>query len=223
MSFIRNSNLVQAWLVLVLATLFGTALAGIQVKLGPVIEANKTRETMEKIPGLVLDPSKDSGKEADDLTIQSRVIKIEKNGIHKFYPVYDLVLKNGSLAGHVAKATGQGYADKIEILVGLDARGTTIKGLFIIDQKETPGLGNRILEKPWRNQFVDKPTGVPLVVVKGTAGKAHEIDGISGATISSRSVAQIVNTTLADIGPHLIVSPKNEKDKKNDVKIKEAE
>jgi electron transport complex protein RnfG len=222
MTFIRNSNLAQAWLVLVLATFFGTALAGIQVKLGPVIEANKIRETMEKIPGLVLNSSKDSVKKAQDLTIQSRVITIEKNGIHKFYPVYDVWLKDGSLAGHVAKATGQGYADKIEVLLGLDALGKTITGLYILDQKETPGLGNRILEKPWRDQFVDKSTRISLLVIKGTAGEPHEIDGISGATISSRSVTGIVNTTLVDIVPRLIVSPENEKRKQNDVKIEET-
>ncbi len=83
MSAFRNSNLAQAWLVLVLATVFGTALAGIQVKLSPVIEANKIRETMEKVPGLVLGKAVDN----DDLLISSRVIEVEKNGISKFYPV----------------------------------------------------------------------------------------------------------------------------------------
>ena len=47
---LKKSNLAQAWLVLLLATLFGTALAGIQAKLGPVIEANKVKETMAKYP-----------------------------------------------------------------------------------------------------------------------------------------------------------------------------
>jgi electron transport complex protein RnfG len=43
MTNFRNNNLAQAWLVLVIATVFGTALAGIQIKLNPVIEANKIR------------------------------------------------------------------------------------------------------------------------------------------------------------------------------------
>ncbi|MCG8637186.1 MAG: FMN-binding protein [Desulfobacterales bacterium] len=206
MASFRNSNLVQAWLVLVLATVFGTALAGIQVKLGPVIEENKTRETMEKIPGLVL------GKRAgnDGLLISSRVIGVEKNGVSRFYPVYDLRLKDGSLAGHVAKAAAQGYADKIELLLGLDAGGNKITGLFILDQKETPGLGNKILEQPWRDQFTDKAADTPLVVVKTGAAKANEIDGISGATISSRSVAGIVNTTIADIRDKLAATGEKE-------------
>ena len=206
MASFRNSNLVQAWLVLVLATVFGTALAGIQVKLGPVIEENKTRETMEKIPGLVL------GKRAgnDGLLISSRVIGVEKNGVSRFYPVYDLRLKDGSLAGHVAKAAAQGYADKIELLLGLDAGGNKITGLFILDQKETPGLGNKILEQPWRDQFTGKAADTPLVVVKTGAAKPNEIDGISGATISSRSVAGIVNTTIADIRDKLAATGEKE-------------
>ncbi|MBF0233502.1 MAG: FMN-binding protein [Desulfamplus sp.] len=210
MNFFKNSNLAQAWLVLLLATVFGTALAGIQVKLSPVIEANKTRETMEKIPDLVLDTSMATQTATQDLIIQSRVIEIEKNGITKFYPVYDVQQKNGSLAGHVAKARGQGYADKIEVLIGLDAGGNTITGLFILDQKETPGLGNKIVEKTWRDQFINKLSDTPLIVVKSKTGQPNEIDGISGATISSRSVTGIVNTTIADIRPRLLPIPKTE-------------
>ncbi len=213
MRLFRNSNLAQAWLVLLLATAFGTALAGIQSKLSPVIEANKARETMEKIPGLV--PVTSKGK---DLVITPRVIDIKKNGIFKFYTVYDVMLKDGSPAGHVAKASGQGYADKIEVLIGLDAAGDTITGLFVLDQKETPGLGNKILEKPWRDQFINKGSSEPLVVVKGNTGNANEIDAISGATISSRSVAGIVNTTIADIKPRLVLPGK-----KGTIKTEETE
>jgi len=213
MSSFRDSNLAQAWLVLVLATLFGTALAGIQTKLSPVIEANKARETMEKIPGLV--PG-DTG--ADGLVITPRVIDIKKNGIQKYYSVYDVVHKDGTPIGHVAKASAQGYADKIEILIGLDDGGDTITGLFVLDQKETPGLGNKILEKKWRDQFINKRSDRQLLVVKGGAGKAYEVDAISGATISSRAVTGMVNTTIADIKPRLIL-PVNEET----MKIEETE
>jgi len=212
MGSIKNSNLFQAWLVLLLATFFGIALAGVQAALGPVIEANKIKETMEKIPALVLGEAK-AGKMAgqeEGLNIEPRVIQIEKNGITKFYSVYDVRYKDGAMAGHVAKASGQGYADKIELLLGLDADAKTITGLFILDQKETPGLGNKILEEAWRNQFLNKSSSKSLVVVKGTSGKDYEIDAVSGATISSRSVTGIVNKTIADIQVQLVSPPKSE-------------
>ncbi len=209
MKSFKDSNLFQAWLVLLLATAFGSALAGVQTRLGPVIEANKTRETLAKIPALVLgeDQAQQLNRQKKSLSITSRTIEIEKNGIKKFYTVYDAAFKDGTLAGYVAKASGQGYADKIELLLGLDADARNITGLFILDQKETPGLGNRIIEKPWRDQFLKKPSATRLVVVKGNPDKSKEIDAISGATISSRSVTGIVNKTITDIKAQLVSPP----------------
>jgi len=212
MEAFRNSNLFQAWLVLLLATVFGTALAGIQAKLGPIIEANKINETMEKIPALVLgeDAAAKLLAQKTALSIHPRTIEVERNKITKFYTVYDVLFKDGSRAGYVTKASGQGYADKIEVLLGLDANTDTLTGLFILDQKETPGLGNRILEKPWRDQFVNKLSSNRLVVVKTKARKQNEIDAISGATISSRSVTEIVNKTIADVRGKLVLPPEKE-------------
>ncbi|WP_020585986.1 FMN-binding protein [Desulfobacter curvatus] len=205
---LKNSNLAQAWLVLLLATLFGTALAGIQAKLGPVIEANKVKETMAKIPVLVLgeDLAAEFAADNQTLTIKSRVIEIKQNETIKFYTVYDAWLPDGKMVGHVVKADGQGYADKIELLVGLDAQGKSITGLFVLDQKETPGLGAKILEDAWRGQFKDKSTQNTLSVVKGGGAKEDQIDAISGATISSRSVTGIVNTTVANVAPRLQIT-----------------
>ena len=212
---LKKSNLAQAWLVLLLATLFGTALAGIQAKLGPVIEANKVKETMAKIPALVLGEDLAAELAADNqtLTIKSRVIEIKKSGTTKFYTVYDAWLPDGKMVGHVVKAVGQGYADKIELLVGVDAPGKRITGLFVLEQKETPGLGAKILEDAWRGQFKEKSTGKTLSVVKGGEVKDDEIDAISGATISSKSVTGMVNTTVANVAPQLQIAdgPDNNK------------
>ena len=212
---LKNSNLAQAWLVLLLATLFGTALAGIQAKLGPVIEANKVKETMVKIPVLVLGEDLAAELAADNqtLTIKSRVVEVKKNGTTKYYTVYDAWLPEGKMVGHVVKAAGQGYADKIELLVGLDAQGKRITGLFVLEQKETPGLGAKILEDAWRGQFKEKSTEKTLSVVKGGEVKEDEIDAISGATISSNSVTGIVNSTVADVISKLQItdSPDNNK------------
>lgn len=212
---LKNSNLAQAWLVLLLATLFGTALAGIQAKLGPVIEANKVKETMVKIPVLVLGEDLAAELAADNqtLTIKSRVVEIKKNGTTKYYTVYDAWLPEGKMVGHVVKAAGQGYADKIELLVGLDAQGKRITGLFVLEQKETPGLGAKILEDAWRGQFKEKSTEKTLSVVKGGEVKEDEIDAISGATISSKSVTGIVNIMVADVASKLQITadPDNNK------------
>jgi len=203
MGSIKNSNLGQAWLVLLLSIVFSVSLAAVHLKLSPVIEENRTKETMEKIPVLVT--GKDSAANADSFDISSRIINVDKNGISKSYTVYDARNKNGTVAGHVVKASGQGYADKIELLLGLDPAGKTITGLFILDQKETPGLGNRIVEDAWRNQYVGKTTDSPLIVIKGKSVKENDIDAVSGATISSRSVTDIVNSTIAAVKTKIVI------------------
>jgi electron transport complex protein RnfG len=67
---------------------------------------------------------------------------------------------------------------------------------------------------------LNKASTTRLVVVKVTRGKAFEIDAISGATISSRSVTGIVNKTIMDIKAQL-VSPPKEAIKNETGKIKE--
>jgi electron transport complex protein RnfG len=201
MKSLKKNYIIQAWLVLLLCLFFGSSLAGIQLTLAPKIFENKKNETLKKIPDLVLGESqskndKPSGKE---ININSFFISSEKNGKKKLYNVYEVKDKNGQILGFVSKSSGQGYADKIEILVGFDAELETLTGLFVLDQKETPGLGNKITETNWRKQFLGKKTGSALLAVKTGAKKENEIDAITGATISSRSVLNIVNSMMMDL------------------------
>lgn len=201
----QNSFILQAWLVLTLALLFGAGLAGVQASLGPKIEANKINETKQKIPEVLLgtEQAEKLTKENKTLKIDPLVITVEKNNQKKSYSVYKASYPDGTLAGWVAKAKGQGYGDKIELLVGLNPNVTRLTGLFILDQKETPGLGNKIITEEWRSQFTQKPTGKNLVVVKTGAKSENEINAITGATISSKSTTAIINTTVTNLKAQL--------------------
>ncbi len=196
----KNSNFAQAWLILVLALIFGAALAAVQVNLSQTIRSNKLKETLERIPELVWGAAKAGqiGNHNPALEITPGSIAVEKDGKISYYHLYR-VSHAGRLSGWVIKAGGQGYADKIEILIGLDSNAKTITGLFILEQKETPGLGNKITLPRWRNQFIRKNTGRPLIVAKGKSQAPNAIDAVTGATISSRSVTGIVNRTIGDI------------------------
>ncbi|KPA13018.1 FMN-binding domain protein [Candidatus Magnetomorum sp. HK-1] len=203
---IRNNYIVQAWLVLILALCFGASLAGMQLALGPLIEANKINETLQKVPEMVLGVEKavEAQKNDQQLTVEPQTIEIEKNNRKVFYNVFEARHPDGKPAGWVAKAIGQGYADKIELLLGIDPALKTITGLFVLDQKETPGLGNKIITAEWRSQFLNKKTADPLSVTKEGAKAAHEIDAITGATISSRAVCSIINNTVKDLRSPLL-------------------
>ena len=196
----KNSNLAQAWLILVLALIFGAALAAVQVNLSQTIRNNKLKESLDRIPELVWGADEAAKIQSPNpaLDIAPGTVAVQKDGNTSYYPVYRVSLA-GRPAGWVVKAGGQGYADKIELLIGLDPAAATITGIYILEQKETPGLGNKIALPRWRNQFNQKSTALPLTVVKGKSSTASSIDALTGATISSRSVTGIVNRAIDDL------------------------
>ena len=196
----QNSNLAQAWLVLVMALFFGVTLAAVQVNLSEIISKNKLNETLERIPELVWGQSAAQKMTAKNQAVEiiPGTLTIKAGNKTDTYSLFQ-VTRQKRLAGWVIKTGGQGYADKIELLIGVDPEARTLTGLFILDQKETPGLGNKITFPGWRHQFIDKRTDQPLVVVKGGPKAGNTIDAITGATISSRSVTRIVNRVMAVI------------------------
>ena len=177
----------QAWLVILLALGYGAALAGVQTGLGPIIEANKKAETYGVVPELV------SGADG----AKTEAVEIEgKDG--RVSTAYKALSESGKQKGWVLPGSGQGFADKIDLLIGLTTDVSTITGIYILDQKETPGLGNYIVEEEFRSRFADKSTAQPLTVVKADPTKPNDILAITGATISSDSVTNIVNKTIAN-------------------------
>ncbi len=158
-----------------------------QSALSGKIEANKRAETYAVIPDLV--PG------ADPENVEEIMVRGEegKEGL-----VYKVRRTDGSHVGWVLPAAGQGFADRIELLIGLDSGVTTIRGMYVLNQKETPGLGDYITGADFRGRFRDKPADRPLAVVKGDPSAENEVRALSGATISSESVAGIVNGALAD-------------------------
>ena len=184
----RNNYLVQAWLVIALAVGFGAALAAVQVKLQPMIEDNKTAETYDKIPQLI---GSLGGKPPDKGKTQEFLLP--GGGV-----AYKAFAADGEHVGWVLRSAGDGFQDRIELLIGLSPDAGKITGLDVLDQKETPGLGSRIKDPPsFRRQFAGKPTDRPLSV-KARAPTDTRIVPISGATVSSEAVSDIVNKAVCE-------------------------
>jgi electron transport complex protein RnfG len=86
----------------------------------------------------------------------------------------------------------EGYGGDIEIMLGVDPQGS-ILGIEILSQLETPGLGAKIAEKPFRQQFVGRTLRNTKWAVRKDGG---DIDQITGATISPRAVVKAVERGL---------------------------
>ncbi|MCK4351510.1 MAG: FMN-binding protein [Candidatus Krumholzibacteria bacterium] len=184
----RISYIGQAWLVILLALCFGAALALVHTTLGPRIAENKRNETYSVIPVLVPGADRDM---TEELIVQSRSGSDVR--------VYKAFTTDGKHKGWVIPAQGQGFADRIELLIGQDVDLTTITGMYVLAQKETPGLGDYIKGEDFRDRFRGKPTDRPLVVVKTDPREENEIQALTGATISSESVTDTINSAIDNL------------------------
>lgn len=196
-NFFRDSNLGQAWLVLIMAIVFGALLAVVQITLAPKIAANMQAETFSAVPVLVYG----EGNVPADAKVEPLNVTVKSGGRDVTYPVY-AVKSQGRLDGFAVKGSIMGYADNIELLIGFNAQVSQITGIFVVYQKETPGLGSKITEPEWNGQFIGKSTAAPLAVNSRDA--AANVDSISGATISSVAVTNIINNVVQDVKAELL-------------------
>ena len=94
--------------------------------------------------------------------------------------------------GRAFMAEQSGYSGVISILVGLEP-DTTLRGIRIIFQQETPGLGAKIVESFFLQQF----PGLAVDDIELTK-KGGKVDAITGATTSSSAVVEGVRKAILD-------------------------
>lgn len=172
----------------------------------PMIEENKRlaieRALFKVIPGAV---------SRQDFVISA-------DGIHRveqdiegttLYAGYD---QDGRLKGVALEAAAIGYQDVIRILYGYDPYCQCIRGIEVLKMAETPGIGDKIAKDPdFLENFIALEARVDvsgkglehaIVPVKhGTRSEPWQIDAISGATISSKAIARMLNDSAQRMVP----------------------
>ncbi len=114
----------------------------------------------------------------------------------------------GELVGVALEARGMGYQDTIRVLYGYAPVDDAVVGLKVLESKETPGLGDKIeTDDVFRRNFERLDVSLsadfsavvhPIEVVKpGQKTEAWQIDGITGATISSVAIGNILRQSTA--------------------------
>ena len=113
----------------------------------------------------------------------------------KIFLGYDAV---GKRVGFAMSAMGVGFQDPMTVMFGYDAARKQVIAMRVIANKETPGLGDKIVKD---SGFVAEfsPVGAPIEGVKKdrATGAADEVAMITGATVSSRAVIRIINDAVA--------------------------
>ncbi len=135
-----------------------------------------------------------SGVEADNLYLDRvREVKDEQGQV-LYYEILDA--QNGELLSYVVPVLGAGLWGEIESVVGVEKDLKTLTGIEFIKQNETPGLGGRITESWFKEQFRGKRW--PLEVVpEGEPADDREFQAITGATNTTNAVRGILNERLS--------------------------
>ena len=111
---------------------------------------------------------------------------------------------DGELVGAVIAGEGMGYQDNIRVLYAYSFDHRAIVGLKVLASKETPGLGDRVEKEPHflaNFERLDARLAAdggslanPIVTVKqGEKVEPWQLDGITGATITSVAIGDILN------------------------------
>jgi len=105
--------------------------------------------------------------------------------------------KSGKLLGYAIIAEGNGYQGAIKMIAGVAGDFKTMKGMEVLDSQETPGLGAEIANKPFTGQFNGLEITHEIEYVKNKKpSEPYQIEAITGATISSRAVVNILNDSI---------------------------
>ncbi|MGM0366278.1 MAG: RnfABCDGE type electron transport complex subunit G [Actinomycetota bacterium] len=144
-------------------------LMGLNTVTEPVIEAQRKSQIIEMLEDIF--PLMTDFKQEDEI----------------YY-----ILQDGQEIGYAFIARGSGYGGEISIMVGLDS-DLLINGVSIVSHIETPGLGSRIEEEEFTNQFKGLGAGDLALEIEG-----GQIDAITGATVSSQAVVLAIREEIEE-------------------------
>jgi electron transport complex protein RnfG len=191
----------ESWLLMVSAVFFGVLLALANAAWNPKIKENEINKfnnlAKEVLPaGQKFEPLQEKDKITIDLGGGKTLTADVRKGLDA----------SGNCIGWAFVAEGSGFADKIRLVVGTDAQFETLIGFGVLACAETPGFGDKITIKNgfYQSQYKGTPAGEFKLTKIGDSKKIdNEIVAITGATVTSRAVVNMMNTFVVQIKQQL--------------------
>ena len=229
MAFNKNSNLYQIVYAAIMVVIVGVLLAGVYMALKPKQDDNRANDKRKQILAAILVPVSDDnavGKSFEEYITDGYLIDREGNKIDKTelktafdidmkknlkaaktdstklqLPVFEAKTKDGKK--YIIPVYGAGLWGPIWGYVAVNDDGKTIYGAYFSHEGETPGLGAKIGDKEFQDEFKNKnlynsDDRLALTVKKQVQIKdtTVEVAAISGATITSGGVGAMLQDCL---------------------------
>lgn len=220
----RSSNNYVLTFAVIITVVAAVLLAGAATLLKPMQDANRKKEKQENILSVVGKTGENDYKQFDqfitslvidengdvvegvkafdiDLAMDKRIKSKDAN--HKLqYPLY--VFEENGKKTYILQLAGVGLWGPIWGYLALDEDGNTIKQAVFDHKGETPGLGAEINTDAFESQFQNKlilnenNEFVSVQVTKGAKaeGEMHQVDAISGGTITSNGVSNMLKEDI---------------------------
>lgn len=165
--------------LLVITLVAAAAVGGVYILTKEPIATAKVAKTNAAIAAVIPAFDNDPAAEAMEVTSDGETLKI--------YPA----VKDGASVGYAVETfTNNGFGGKISLLVGFSTEGKIVK-IAVLEQKETPGLGDKI--DPAKSDFSVQFEGMDPATVKLKVKKdGGDVDAITASTISSRAYIDAV-------------------------------
>ncbi len=210
----KNSSTYIITYATVMVVVVAAVLAIAAMVLGPIQNANMERETKGAIlsaAGMTVSTEEIEKAYADNIT--EIPVKADDG---KELTLYKSTANGKTL--YIIPVAGSGLWGPIWGYVAVEGDWSTISGVVFDHKGETPGLGAEIATPLFEGQFVGKKLFegselVSITVLKGAGasrGNDHAVDAISGGTITSRAVENMIRATLTEYKSYIEKQRNNE-------------
>ena len=181
--------------VLVLGAILTTALVAVDAKTKPYIKANRIKKLQESILAVAeIEYTEETREQVFTESIEAKVFpdKLQPKDVKEEDKARYYVTSDKQI---IFEFHGNGLQGGIHGAIALMDDLDTIKGMTIIKQEETPGLGSRIGEVEFLDRFKNKKLLPELRIVReGKARGINQVDGITGATLSCNALQDMLNS-----------------------------
>jgi electron transport complex protein RnfG len=183
--------------------LSGMLLVGVYIVTLPIIQANKAEALKEAIyqvlPGCTAFETLEL-RDGKLVVLSAAEAASNEENTPRLYAGYGA---DEQLIGFAIVAEAPGYQEEIRGMFGYAPDKKLVVGFEVLESKETPGLGDKIKkDKDFIANFKALAVEPEIVLVKSGQKQApNEVDGITGATISSRAVVKLLQNGLESWRP----------------------
>jgi electron transport complex protein RnfG len=183
----------ESWLLLVSSFFFGLLIAVTNAALSGKIEQNKAAKLNELTKTLLTDA-------AIFQPVNEQIEVTLPDGTKETPQIFEALSADKQRVGWSFMAHGTGFSGPIELVMAVDRDFQKIKGYNVLASSETPGFGDQMKNAYFRDQFNNAPAE-PLTLSKtgNPAAIDNQIVAMTGATVTSTAVVNIVNTFVVQI------------------------